>query len=95
MPVKDVQIEYDVSCEWHNSPPSYRLYVNNELFTERTYIWQDQSLEEVIPISAPPGDYVIEYQLIGQGNLVVRNPRVNHGSAEFISHNTLRIHNAI
>ena len=95
MPVKDVQIEYDVSCEWHNSPPSYRLYVNNELFTERTYIWQDQSLEEVIPISAPSGDYAIEYQLIGEGNLVVSNPRVNHGSAEFISHNILRIHNAI
>ena len=67
MPVKDVQIEYDVSCEWHNFPPSYRLYVNNELFTERTYIWQDQNLEEVIPISAPPGDYAIEYQL-NRGN---------------------------
>ena len=95
MPVKDVQIEYTVDCEWTNTPPVYRLYVNNELFTERTYIWPDRCLEEVIPISAPPGDYAIEYQLIGQGNLVVSNPRVNYGSAEFISHNTLRIHNAI
>ena len=95
MTIQDVQIEYDVSCEWNDSPPSYRLYVNNELFTERTYIWQDRSLEEVIPITAPPGDYVIEYQLIGAGNLTVSNPRVNHGPAEFISNNTLRIHNAI
>lgn len=95
MPVKDVQIEYNVSCEWTNIPPVYRLYVNTELFTERTYIWPDRCLEEVIPISAPPGDYEIAYQLIGQGNLVVSNPRVNHGSAEFISHNTLRIHHAI
>ena len=95
MGLQSVQFEYEVHCNWTGTPPVYRLYVNDELFTERTYIWQDQSLEEVIPISAPPGDYIIEYQLIGQGNLVVSNPRVNHGSAEFISHNTLRIHNAI
>ena len=90
-----VQVECDVTAKVHDRPFRYRAYVNNELFTERTYIWPDRCLEEVIPISAPPGDYAIEYQLIGEGNLVVSNPRVNHGSAEFISHNTLRIHNAI
>jgi len=94
MPIQDVQIEYTVDCEWNTTPPIYRLYVNKELFTERTYIWPDRCLEEVIPLSAPAGDYVIEYQLIGDGKLTVSNPRVNHGSAEFITHNTLRIHNA-
>lgn len=93
MPAKDVQIEYTVDCEWNETPPVYRLYVNNELFTERTYIWPDRSLEEVIPLTAPPGDYLIEYQLIGNGTLTVSNPRVNHGPAEFVSHNTLRIRN--
>jgi hypothetical protein len=94
MKPQSVQVQYDVFCDWQDSPPMYRLYVNNELFTERSFIWQDQYLEEVIAIDAVPGDYVIQYELVGSGTLIATNPRVNHGTAEFVDNTTLRINNA-
>lgn len=91
MKPQSVQIQYDVFCDWQKSPPVYRLYVNNELFTERSFVWSDRYLEEVIAIDAAPGDYEIQYELIGNGTLTATNPQVNHGSAEFVNMTTLRI----
>jgi len=93
MKSQSVQVQYDVFCDWQDSPPIYRLYVNNELFTERSFVWQDQYLEEVIAIDAPPGVYNIRYELHGSGQIVTTNPRVNHGTAEFVDNATLRINN--
>ena len=40
----------------------YRAYVNSELFTERTWIWDDRYyLEENLQIEAPPGQYRISF----------------------------------
>jgi len=93
MKLHNIQIQYDVHCEWTDTPPVYRLYVNNELFAERTYIWQDQYLEEVVAIDAEPGDYTIRYELVGTGILTADNPQVNHGAAHFVDNYTLRIVN--
>lgn len=93
MKLQSVQVQYDVFCDWQGSPPVYRLYVNNELFTERSFIWNDRYLQEVIAIDAVPGEYSIQYELIGAGQLTATNPQVNHGSAQFINNNTLRINN--
>jgi len=35
-----VVIGFNLFCEWHKVPPAYRLYLNDELLTERTYIWK-------------------------------------------------------
>jgi hypothetical protein len=91
MIVYDVQIEYSVDCVWTGLPPVYRLYVNDELFTERTYIWTDHFLEEIIPIKAPAGEYKIRYELIGNGELKVTSPNINFGPAKFIDQYTIRI----
>ena len=41
----------DVYVKWkQGDPPRYRCYVNDELFTERSWIWREQYLEEYIPI---------------------------------------------
>ena len=93
MKPQSVQVQYDVFCDWQDSPPVYRLYVNNELFTERSFVWRNQYLEEVIAIDAAPGDYQIRYELIGAGQLTATNPRVNHGTAQFVDNATLRIMN--
>jgi hypothetical protein len=42
----------DIHCEWAGTAPSYRVFVNDELFTERTFIWRDQYLTEILQISA-------------------------------------------
>ena len=94
MGLQSVQFEYEVHCEWADTPPVYRLFVNDELFTERTYTWTDRYLEEAISIEALPGDYVVRYELHGKGTLTAKNPKVTIGSAEFVDNNTLRIKNA-
>lgn len=34
---KFVIIGFNLFCEWQKAPPAYRLYVDDELLTERTY----------------------------------------------------------
>lgn len=91
---QSVQICYDVHCDWSGPPPRYRLYVDDELFVERTFRFVQSYLEEIIPIDAKPGDYVIKYELLGpSGHLAAINPRVITGPAEFVAHNVIRIRN--
>ena len=88
-----VKILADVHCDCAvDQRPIYRLYVNDELFTERTWIWENVYLEEVIPILAEPGDYVIRYELVPgtTAGLNIQNLRVAEGTAT-IQDSTVRI----
>jgi hypothetical protein len=71
----------------------YRVYVNDELFTERTFDWQKEYLEEVIQIEAEPGDYDITYELLPPhlATLKVSNMRVEYGPGTIPEQNKLRI----
>jgi len=73
----------DIYCKWSGQPPRYRCYVNDELFTERTWVWTQHYLEEQLQIEAPPGQYVIRYELVDTDNakLKTNNYRVTRGSA--------------
>ena len=57
MSKKFVRVLCDVDCDWEGLDPIYRVYVNDELFTERTWRWTDMYLSEMIPINAEPGEY--------------------------------------
>ena len=83
MTAEHVLIKCDVYCDWQDQPPVYRLYVNDELFTERTYIWQQQYLEEIIPIYARPGKYRIRYELVppSTGTITIKNMHIAQGPA--------------
>ena len=88
-----VRVLADVHCECApDQRPIYRLYVNDELFTERTWIWENVYLEEVIPILAEPGDYVIRYELVPgtTAGLNIQNLRIANGPAT-IQNSTVRI----
>lgn len=78
-----VQVLCNVSCNWSGEPPRYRAYVNNELFTERTWIWNNMYLEEMFQIQAAPGMYVVRYELVDtdSAELRVKNFRVKTGPA--------------
>jgi len=73
----------DVNCDWRGEPPRYRCYVNEELFTERTWTWTDHYLEEQLQILAEPGRYNIRYELVDPSNakLTTNNYRITHGPA--------------
>ena len=85
MQTKSVQVQCDVYCKWDGSDTRYRLYVNDELFTERSWIWngKDYYLEEMITIEAPPGLYKIKYELLEptDSKLKIKNMRVTTKNA--------------
>lgn len=78
-----VLVACDVDCQWTGNHPRYRVYVNNELFAERTWIWQNEYLEENIQMEAPSGFYQIKIELLDKehATLTVSNMRVLHGPA--------------
>lgn len=79
---QSVVICADVSVDWQGDPPNYRVYVGDEMFTERTWIWQEQYLEEMLVVNAPPGKYNLRWELVppAQGKIEVTNIRIEHGS---------------
>jgi hypothetical protein len=83
MKTKSVQIHCDVYCKWNGNDTRYRLYVNDELFAERTWLWKDEYLEELLQISAPAGTYKIKYELVPPftGNIKVKKYVIEYGPA--------------
>ncbi len=89
-----VIVTYDLDIAYTGENPVYRLYVNNELFTERTWIWQNEYLSECITLEAPYGLYNIRYELLPHpdATITVTNPTVVHGPARFRKPMALEIH---
>lgn len=87
-----MQITADIHCNWEGLNPSYRLYVNDELFTERTWIWDRFYLEETVSIEAEPGDYRLRWELVPPhlAHIDVTNIRVRQGHVLLLG-DTIRI----
>lgn len=88
-----VKAVFDLDCDWEGLPPSYRIYVDDELFTERTWRWTSEYLEEILQIQAPPGKYQIRLEPIGP-NLAQfhqRNFRIEYGPGRWIDDTWLEI----
>lgn len=83
-----VRVECDVTAKVHSQPFRYRAYVNNELFAERTWIWDNCYLEENFQIQAPPGVYPIRFETVDEANgrIKVRNHRVVTGPGRIINY---------
>lgn len=76
--------DIDVSCSWTETPPRYRVFVNNELFAERTFIWNgDYYLEEALTIQGAPGEYIISCENVDpeHGEFKFKNMRLVEGHA--------------
>jgi hypothetical protein len=83
-----VRVECDVTAKVHEQPLRYRAYVNNELFSERTWIWDNCYLEENFQISAPAGVYPIRFETVNtdRGRIKVRDFRVVAGPGRIIEY---------
>ena len=91
-----VKATFDIDCDWNVPHPVYRIFVNDELFAERTWIWEDSYLNEMLQIAAPPGQYRIRLESVNpaQSNFRISNHAVEHGPARWIDHEYLEITNA-
>jgi hypothetical protein len=72
-------IDIDVWCKWVYTPPVYRVYVDDDLLTERNFIWESSR------------HYVREHieVLLDSGWHEVRIENCNKGEAEFIPNNII------
>ena len=93
METKFVQVLMDITINWQGDPPQYRVYVADELFSERTFDWQDHYLEELLQIEAPAGKYPIRVELTDPtaGELKLKNMRIEYGPGSLYK-GTLEIH---
>lgn len=89
-----IRVLFDVHCEWQGPAPYYRVYVNDELFTERTYNFTDVYLQEMLQIEAPAGNYEIRCEIVppAVARLKIENMHVDFGPGS-IKGNVLRIRN--
>lgn len=60
--MREVVISVDILCAWTVTPPVYRLYIDEDLLTERTYIWSnpDQYVKEHIIANLEPGIHTLK-----------------------------------
>jgi hypothetical protein len=93
MTKKFVRVLADVHCSWEGLDPIYRVYVNDELFAERTWRWTDAYLEEMLQIEAEPGKYNLRWELVRPclAELTVQNVRVDFGPGNIKNNTLLRI----
>jgi hypothetical protein len=87
-----VRVSADVNCKWEGLNPIYRVYVDDELFAERTWVWTDAYLQEIPQIEAVNGEYQLRWELVPPhlARLKVQNIRVDVGPAT-VENNVLRI----
>ena len=91
-----VIVNCDVHIRYTGPSPVYRLYVGDELFAERTWIWHDSYLSERIVLEAPYGLYSIRYELLphADAEIAVKNSTVVFGPGRFRKKTlNLEIHN--
>ena len=75
-------VAVEVYCSWTQQPPRYRVFVNDELFAERTFIWDGgYFLDEHLTISGPIGKYQIRCENVDPdlGEFKFKNMRLVDG----------------
>ena len=93
-----VRVECDVFMTWRGDvPPIYRAYINDELLTERSFIWQNACLEEELQLQLDSGKYELRFELVDEhgAELKVENVRVTEGPAGIKKGRILRVHDEV
>lgn len=57
--MKQIDIQFDLWCKWTKAPPTYRLYCDNDLLTERTYTFDNKQafVRELAKVVLEPGEH--------------------------------------
>ncbi len=90
-----VQAAFDIDCEWEGINPVYRVYVNDELFAERTWRWTDAYLNENIKVQALPGRYHVRVEPVGPqiAKFTINNYSIKLGPGRWVEDGILEIAN--
>ena len=90
--MRHICIDVDVWARYHREAPVYRVYVDNELLTERTFIWENTRhfVREHIEVFLEPGEWHevrVENCTPELGSFVLDNVVVNgaKSAAKFVA----------
>jgi hypothetical protein len=73
-------ITADVYARWGDVQPRYRVYVDNDLLTERDFIWPGHEvfIRENIVVDLEPGAHKLRIEQAGPGGRIqIKNVRVD------------------
>jgi hypothetical protein len=76
-----VKLAVDVYCDAGTTQPVYRVYVNEDMYTERTWIWPSYEIfiREHLVADLPPGRHQVRIEKIsGDGNFRVERFTINN-----------------
>jgi hypothetical protein len=70
----------DVHCHWNGIPPSYRLYVDEDMLYERTFGWSGYQtyIEERIVCDLEPGIHSLKIEDCSEPEKYKDGPRDKH-----------------
>ncbi len=75
-----------------NHDPRYRLYINDELFSERCYRFEsDMYLTEQLFVTKKEGTYKIKIESISGFSFKLRNLRCKYGTAQIINDEVFKL----
>ena len=92
-----VRAVFDIHCDWEGVPPVYRIYINDELFSERSWSWPvTWHLTQILQIEAPAGEYRVRLEPVGRqiAKFTTTDFKIEFGPALWIDDYTLRVKNA-
>lgn len=75
-------IEFEVYAVWYKSAPAYRIYVDNELMTERTFLGKEYEFyRERVCVKLDPGKHTFIFEKLPtqsvEDRLSIKNFKVN------------------
>lgn len=79
------EITADVYGSWGTEHPCYRVYVDNDLLTERTFIWPGHEvyIKEHLAVDLKPGAHELRIEQInGHGKIQVKNITLDGAPSE-------------
>ena len=75
----NVRLEFDLRCTKTVDKVGYRIIINDELMTERDYVWTDEYVHEIVPLELNKGLHTLEIRNLDTVNGVfhINNITVN------------------
>ncbi len=78
----ETEISVDVYGRWSTCPPAYRIYVDNELITERSFLAQESEIyREKILVNLKTGVHTFNFEILPDNAhdtaLAIKNFKVN------------------
>ena len=77
----NIILTFDLWCTYNTVHPVYRVYVDDYLMTERTYIWQNPRyfLKETVPLYLPAGLHYLRIENLNPSTSAfsIQNVQIN------------------